>query len=380
MARSAPSGVKQWDSAITMASRFNILCAKGRPRHAPMNASHPSRPGSDRDARVLSSPSLAHGVLSVAFRHHHPAKELYSRAMRGVVVLPMLVAGCRFDLPKISADALGSANPDSNVARCDVTKPFGLPVPVDGVNTDITEGGGWLSEDQLTIYFARDPGGNANLYLAMRAQPKGAFAGAALLEGVNTSNHEAGPSLTADGLTMFLQANIGSSAFDIHVTTRTSSAAIFSMHAPVANINTVSNEGNPMISDNGLVLYFSSDRAGAFDIFKSTRANTGSSFNTPVAISELNTTTDDFTPVLSKDGLEIFFASKRVHSTVDIFHATRTTPDDTFGTPTLDAELSSEANYEFPHWISPDRCELIFESDRSGGSGNGDLWIAMRPK
>jgi hypothetical protein len=127
-------------------------------------------------------------------------------------------------------------------------------------------------------------------------------------------------------------------------------------------------------------LHFASDRGGAFDIFKSTRANTSNSFNAPVPINELNTTADENVPILSKDGLEIFFASTRVHSPTDIFHATRTTPDGAFGTPTLVEELSGEASYEYPNWVSPDRCELIFESDRSGGSGSGDLWIAMRPK
>lgn len=214
----------------------------------------------------------------------------------------------------------------------------------------------------------------------MRAQPMGAFAGVALLEGVNTSSIEAGPSLTADGLTMFLQTNSSGSAFDIHVATRTSTASVFSMPAPVANINTASNEGNPRISDDGLVLYFASDRAGAFDIFKSTRVSISSSFNAPVAMGELNTNADNQAPVLSKDGLEIFFASTRVHSISDIFHATRTTSDEAFGTPMLVEELSGEVSYEYPSWVSSDRCELIFESDRGGGSGAGDIWIAMRPK
>jgi hypothetical protein len=271
------------------------------------------------------------------------------------------------------ADASSDASVDAPTARCDVTKPFGSPVPVDGVNTTSHEFHGWLSTDQLTIYFARGMAAG-DIYSATREHPMGSFTSAVALGGVNTSGIEDHPVLTADGLTMFMEVN-----YDIYVATRASAAAIFSAPAPVAGINTASSESHPWISDDGLVVYFSSNRAGTDDIFKATRASTSSPFSAAVAVGELNTMGSVYGPALSKDRLEIFFALNN-NQLGDIFHATRSTPSDGFGTPRLVAELSGATTHEVPSWVSPDRCQLMFMSNRGGGSGGYDIWIATRPR
>jgi hypothetical protein len=88
--------------------------------------------------------------------------------------------------------------------------------------------------------------------------------------------------------------------------------------------------------------------------------------------------------VLSADGLEIFFASTRGQSGAaarnDIWHAVRSTTADGFGAPTRVAELSADATEDFPTWLSPDRCTLMFSSDRPGGNGGLDIWMATRPQ
>lgn len=263
-----------------------------------------------------------------------------------------------------------------------MTKPFGSPVPVDGVNTNLDERFGWLSADQLTIYFSRKMSGSVNedLYTGIRAQLTGSFTGVAMLSGVNISNMESRPVLTADGLTLFMIA-----AYDIQVATRVSITAAFSAYAPVAAINSTSEEYDVWISDDGLVMYFGSNRSGSYDIFKTTRVNTSSSFSAPSASGELNSSThNEGAPVLSKDGLEIFFASTRdqsdPNSGSNIFRATRSTPSDGFGMPTLVMELSRSNVDDFPTWMSPDRCQLMFSSNRGDGSGGHDIWIATRPQ
>jgi hypothetical protein len=259
-----------------------------------------------------------------------------------------------------------------------VTKPFGAPVPVGGVNTSSGEGGAWLSTDQLTIYFARNDA-DPNLYSATRVQPTEAFSNVAPLTEINTTKHEARPTLTADGLTMFMEVAAIGSPLDIEVSTRASTAASFSAHTPVAVIN-AANDNNPWISDDGLLMYFSSDRAGLSDIFRTTRASTSSPFNTPMPVGELNTAHREYIPVPSKDGLEIFFGRDGTSTNLDIFHATRSTLNDGFGMPTLISELSNPTSNDYPTWVSPDRCQLMFASNREGGSGDHDIWIATRPQ
>lgn len=217
-----------------------------------------------------------------------------------------------------------------------------------------------------------------DVYFATRQQMSGAFGDPRLLEGVNTSQNEVRPVLTADGLTLFMQVS-GNGDYDIRVSTRASAAAAFSAPEPVAVINSSAYDTEPWISEDGLVIYFVSRRDGNDDIFKASRASVGSAFGAPVPVGELNTDAIDYAPALSKDGLEIFFGSTR-QSVGDIFHATRSTINDGFGAPRVVEELSGPVSFEHPSWVSADRCQLMFTSDRAGGSGRVDIWIATRPQ
>jgi Tol biopolymer transport system component len=165
---------------------------------------------------------------------------------------------------------------------------------------------------------------------------------------------------------------------EVVVATRATVAANFGALAVVAGVNTAANDFDPTISTDGLVLMFSSRRnAGEIRIFRSSRATTAASFGTPVELTELNGT-DAGGPVLSADGLEIFFYSTRSGGSgvTDIWFATRGSANDPFGAPMNLAEVNG-ATADFPSWLSPDRCRLLVTSDRLGGP---DLYIATRPQ
>ncbi len=303
-------------------------------------------------------------------------------APRRVLVAWSMLAACgsasaRHDAAVSATDAADAAAGDAPAA-CDVTKPFGTPTLVEGVDSSDDDRWGWQTADQLTIYFARAPaGGNSfDLYAATRAQASGAFANARVLP-TSTAYAEARPIVTGDGLTLYLEF-VDSTNIDIHVATRADTSADFGPHGPLAVIDTAAAEFNPWISEDGLTLYFTSDRNGFNDIFVSTRASTSVDFDPPVAVSELNSSAGDYMGALSRDGLEIFIGSSRDTNLAndDIFHATRASTSDPFGTPTKIAELSGASTNEFPTWISADRCQLMFTSNRDGGY---DVWIASRP-
>jgi Tol biopolymer transport system component len=279
-------------------------------------------------------------------------------------------------------DSLQADIPSDAAPACDVTKPFGTPSPVEGINTIHPDTWGWQTADKLTIYFARDPyGGNLfDLYVATRATPDEPFSSERVLE-PSTQNTENRPIVTGDGLTLLLEFTNNSSGADIEVATRAAANAPFSSHSPLPVITTTAAEFNPWISEDGLALYFTSDRDGFNDIFASTRASTNDAFSTPVAVSELNSSYGDYMGAVSRDGLEIIFESTRDTNFAngDIFHALRSVPNGPFGPPTKLVELSDPTTIEYPSWISPDRCEVMFTSNRSGGLGKYDVWIARRP-
>ena len=96
-------------------------------------------------------------------------------------------------------------------------------------------------------------------------------------------------------------------------------------------------------------------------------------WNAPLPIGQLNTVDIETDPAISGDGLELFFASDRagglgVH---DLYLATRTNPVLAFGAPVLVAELSSTALEAGP-FLASDNLTLYFHRA-------GEILRATRP-
>ena len=77
-------------------------------------------------------------------------------------------------------------------------------------------------------------------------------------------------------------------------------------------------------------------------------------------------------PAITPDELTIYYMRDE-----EIFISRRSTVVDRFSVPALVAELNT-VNKERPSWISPDGCTLFFDSDRDGGEGNFDVYMATR--
>jgi Tol biopolymer transport system component len=92
----------------------------------------------------------------------------------------------------------------------------------------------------------------------------------------------------------------------------------------VEGINTNAREEGFSLSDDGLTLFFASDRLNDddMDLFVATRDDTAASFESVEPLIDLNSTAQDLDPQLSPDGLELFFASSRA-GPVQLFRAVR---------------------------------------------------------
>jgi Tol biopolymer transport system component len=90
-------------------------------------------------------------------------------------------------------------------------------------------------------------------------------------------------------------------------------------------VNTANLDDDGYLTDDGLTLYFSSDRInGTQDLFVTERSDLASPFAPPVPLETLNTSTyDERDPWVSPDGHEIYFTSDRTGGELQIFHATR---------------------------------------------------------
>lgn len=316
-----------------------------------------------------------------------------NRHMRWCLVLVLGVGACgSVTAPLTDAhvgDGSGTTDGRSIDAPppCDVTRPFDPPVTVAGINTSANEENAWLSSDELTIYFTRTAVNSvdSNIYRATRSQPSGTFSNVVPLSGINTTGEQNRAVLSGDGLTLYVQTAGNTTASDISMSTRTSTAAEFVGLSPVSGLSTTKQEFTEWISDDGLTAYFGSNpTTGPYDIYIATRSSVATGFGAASPVTGIDSdTSDEYSPVLSKDGLEMFFVSTRDNSnSEDIWHAVRSSLTASWDAPTRVTELSTSVSgiNDAPNWLSPDRCTIIFTSPRAGGDGGGyDIWIAKRP-
>ena len=94
----------------------------------------------------------------------------------------------------------------------------------------------------------------------------------------------------------------------------------------------------------------------------------------------VNSSYNDGTPCISPDGLSLYFASTRPGGVGfhDLWVATRTSTTDEWSEPVhLGSAINSWADDYGPS-ISSDGLTLYFRSNRSGGRGQGDIWVSTR--
>jgi len=194
---------------------------------------------------------------------------------------------------------------------------------------------------------------------------------------VNSAFDEFLPELSRNELSLYFASNrpgpLGGE--DLWVSQRASREAPWG--APVnlgAQVNTSLNERSPALSRDGHLLFFATDRpggAGSLDIWVSWRAHTHDDFGWQPAVNlgaGVNGAAGDFGPsYFENDEIGIpnlFFASSRPGGIggVDIYRS-ELLPNGSFGPARLIPELNTLQN-DFRPTIRPDGLELIFDSTR----------------
>jgi hypothetical protein len=283
-------------------------------------------------------------------------------------------AGCVGDRIELGSDPDGGTNAVVTFAPPELVTELGAAGADDDKPT--------LTADRLEIYFlsTRDGGpGGGDVWRSTRSNTGAVWDSPSLVSEVSTTSHEKSPAVSEDGLTLWVASDRsgGQGGLDIWVSTRTDRSSAWSTPAPVAALNsagdeiprppgqgglvmpigvrppssseyqielssrsaptaawmaptlltevdTANTDVDGFLSDDGLVLHFSSDRLnkGDQDLFVGQRVATGAAFTGFVALSELNSSHDDRDPWLSADTGEIFFSSDR-GGNLKIYHSTR---------------------------------------------------------
>jgi len=258
-----------------------------------------------------------------------------------------------------SAEDSSTALVDATL-NCDPTSPFGLAVPVAGLSTAADEDGASYSPDELTVYFNRNISDvtSWDVWMSTRASRTEPFGTGSLLVAINTKGIERGVSVSADQRELYVTHWSATGDADIRVSVRASLTDPFLADTPL--FTGPARDSWPHITPDH-TLYLSSDRTGANALHVATWDGSAFSSPTPVAGIDLGDSAGDLSPVVSPDGLTLYYASYRAGGAglADIWTTTRSSATAPFGPSTNVAELNTtEADY--PNWISSDGCELTF--------------------
>jgi Tol biopolymer transport system component len=204
----------------------------------------------------------------------------------------------------------------------------------------------------------------------------------------NSPNGDLGPALSSDNLTLYFASNGRSGGLggrDLYQATRTSPTASFGAAVNLgAPLNTSVEELIPKTSLDGLSLYFVSNRPGTLgnnDIWLATRASTAVNFGAPVNLgAPINTSSLDGGPDITADGLTLVFNSDRPggSGSRDLYIATRASTAAAFGSAVNLGPTINTSDDDYSPSISADGLRLFFTSTRPGGFGDHDLWVTTR--
>lgn len=294
-----------------------------------------------------------------------------------VVALATAAGGCgRLQFEQVTGAV---ADASSDVALIDADRPppcdpsadFGTPALIDELSsaTDL-DGTLRLLPDELSGYYWRGTPPDQDVFYASRPSFSAPFTVTAVT-GINSpTSNELDPTLADDGVMVFRRNTPGD---ELYVATRVTPDS-FTAPIILSLVNSSSSDGQSFMPTGRSELYFQSKRTQAGDLYFSTR--TGTQFTAPVRIDELATTDEEGDPVVTADGLEIYYRTNRAAPLTgfNIVKATRTTPTGTFGLAMLVPNINTSAD-DGPSWISPDGCRLYISS---AIRGTNDIYVATR--
>jgi len=199
-------------------------------------------------------------------------------------------------------------------------------------------------------------------------------------------------SFSADGLEVYFAPAVpplrsgGQGGADLWVLTRASVEDVWGAPENLGPIvNTASSDAGASITVDGLELYFSSNRPGGYgdiDTYVTRRSTRTSPWGPATNLgSKVNGSASDQWPMVSPDGLELYFSSNRPGGLggPDLYVSKRATTQDPWGDPVNLGPAVNSPGGELFSCLSPDAMLLFFSSDRPGEFGKyGDAYVARR--
>jgi Tol biopolymer transport system component len=306
---------------------------------------------------------------------------------RAIASLAILCGAC-------GATDLGSDLPTQGPSLS-VSTSWQAPVNLGpAINSNSSEVQVGIAPSGRSLYVSTNkPGtlGRTDLYVS-QLQPDGSW-GALVSLGpvVNSSESEFSPTVSIDGHYLYFASRRveGFGGLDCWRSFRENPADDFGWQSPEnlgASVNSSFDEADCLIrrSEEGSVkLWFTSlnrpEGQGDWDIYTSDLGADGI-FGPASPVVEVNTPFRDTRMTLTGDGLEIIFSSNRPGGLgdIDLWVAERPSPNHPFCAPVnLGPTINSSADERSPSIPTTGR-ELYLTSNRAGGFGSDDVYLAIR--
>jgi len=278
---------------------------------------------------------------------------------------------------------------DTSVAQANFT--FGQPTKLGpAINTSQAEAMPCSSPDGLEFYFNRGPtDAVADIWVSRRATPDSPWGPPSDLGPmVNSPGGDAPGSISADGLSLYLFSN-RSGNWDIWVATRPTMQDDWIAPTDLGPVvNTGFRDQDPLLSSDGLELYFTSDRPGGFggrDLWVTKRATVNDAWGAPANLgATVNSPADEWYSALSPDGLLLILTSNRpggcesggAVGLYDLYMTRRATTNDPWGAPVNLGPIINGPTWDSCPNISADGSTLYFARVSDPASYDCDLWQA----
>ena len=263
-----------------------------------------------------------------------------------------------------------------------IGKPVSLGPPINTVSNDSLP---TLSADGLTVVFGSDRTGSPSaLWTSIRASVAQPWS-----DPIKLAQKAFGSAdLSADGLTLVFSTSQpgGLGKGDLWTSTRPSRDEPFgsSMHLGTA-VNSSEDEAGPCLSDDGLILLFASERPGGYggaDIWMSARSSTDAPWSEAVNVGPtVNSVESEGDPDLSADGLAMVLASGREvsHGVGDLWISSRPAVDKPWNEPVnLGPEVNTATWDAGPEFAINDTV-LYYSTrglrDAGGDRKDADIWM-----
>jgi hypothetical protein len=277
--------------------------------------------------------------------------------------------------PDARVDALADARNDLGM----FSTPVAMTVLDDPASQDDDP---TLPDDMLEIFFdaSRDGGagtGSGDIWVATRPSTGDPFGGPALVAELASVEDDTSPDVSGDGLRMYFGSERETpNNREIFFSERADRTSPWSTPVRVPGLESAGDDSGAIEFDGGLALMFKTSRAGTNDLYMATRPTLASPWGAPIPVPGLaDPTLNESEHWVSEDGLVVYFSSDQPGGDgYDIWRAQRPDLGAAFDQPERVTELST-ATQDVDPWLSPDQRTIVFMSYRTG---NGDLYMATR--